>query len=562
MSNNSYSFNNNILEYSLVLGGSNFSYVDEKGSTVNSCPPIVSGSRAKVKYSGIDEDLYLSLYGVTFRRRMYDTGYIKAELLIQTKADLGVKDISGMLLRRSVTLKAGDKEVAKNYFIRDLSPQFEGGTDNTFSYIYIRLDIVSQDSLLKFNRYSQAHLGQKFITEIVKPAADVAGVGLRGVDDSTLQWLAYLDSSNKQVEYIQPYVVQYNESFYDFMKRVANRCGEPFYFEDGQLCFGLPKNGGTTNVAGARRIIFQRVSDGPYSCDPFLGTDYARDSLKEYRTYTKDNTPYWTYEPDDKHILTDKVEKENGYPADAFKSGTFIRNSEIASEDHYMLLFKDKFARDSSTDLWLGDLEARIVGWVSLVLNSTSLLEAVGKFAEKEIDAAFKLIAKANTATAAGNQALADAAVSSSNDYAVLFSKVDDNKKHWITLDYYKNIRDKGEEQARKMVCIDMGEHYCDIRLGDKITIPNDDGSTYVVIDIEMTSGVPWKRTYDGFTGDATPEGGAQSQRIYAIPLTSDGKFFPPVLTDKPFRVSGPQPAFIVDAGDFANQGRVRIRYP
>lgn len=38
----------------------------------------------------------------------------------------------------------------------------------------------------------------------------------------------------------QPYLVQYNESFYDFLKRTCHRCGEFLYFEDGKLCIGLP----------------------------------------------------------------------------------------------------------------------------------------------------------------------------------------------------------------------------------------------------------------------------------------------------------------------------------
>lgn len=563
-------YDNNILEYSLELDGTGFKHKDDNNKEVSGCPPIVSGAKTTVTYSGISEDLILSLYGVTFRRKIYEPGRIQAELLIQTKEDLVIGTLSSMLIRRSVSLhvtrnNGKRKTVATNYFILDISPQFENGTDNTYNYIYIKLDIVSKDAILKFNRFSQAHLGEKFFSDTVKNFTAAAGVPLRAFDKSSFQGLTYKDN-NKDVEFIQPYFVQYNESFYAFMRRLSNRCGEAFYFEDGALCFGLPKNGNTTNIENALRVIYQRVSDGPYSCDGISVSDYARDSLKEYRNIGKDNdgNEKWTYEPDTNKVITDKIDvnTDTKCPKEVFPKGDFINNSEIASEDHYMILFKDKFAHDSSDDLWLGDPAARPTLAVSAFLNSTSLLEAMGNLVEQQIDAAYALIAKKDKITNAGNELIEEERIDKRNTYAVLYSKVDNDKSHWITLDYYTDIRDKEEAQARKMVCVDMGERYCDIKLGDKITIPGDNDSIYIVTDIEMTSGVPWKRRYDDFSGDAVPSGGTQSQRLYAIPLASNFKFYPPLLTDKPFLSAGPQPAYVVEINDPYHQGRVRVRYP
>ena len=41
-------------------------------------------------------------------------------------------------------------------------------------------------------------------------------------------------------EHIFPYLVQYNESFYDMLVRTTNRWGEFMYYEDGQLNIGYP----------------------------------------------------------------------------------------------------------------------------------------------------------------------------------------------------------------------------------------------------------------------------------------------------------------------------------
>ena len=57
-----------------------------------------------------------------------------------------------------------------------------------------------------------------------------------------MQLLKYQDSSSnttKRDELRIPYLVQYNESFYNFMVRSANRFGEFLYFEDGKLNLGM-----------------------------------------------------------------------------------------------------------------------------------------------------------------------------------------------------------------------------------------------------------------------------------------------------------------------------------
>ena len=535
----------NVNVYELKLLGGDFSHEGNSatGDTGEGCPPIRIGSKVAVTY-GEDTKLFLSLYNVSFHRKIYDPGQIKAELLIQTTDDLSVTTLSNMLSGREIELSVAEEKVAENYFINEISPRFENGPGDV-KFIYVTLDILSKDAILGFNKFSKAHLGQALIGDIVKTYAGLASVPVRPLNESVLQKMAYKDASGNQVELIQPYLVQYNESFRSFLRRVANRCGEVFYFEDGKLCFGLKSNGTSTEIDNARRVSFQNVAKGPFSTSEFAVSDYARDTVKEgtevdvAATTTVPAHKNMSYEPGDGKVLSDPISKRT----DVFPSTSLNYNSEIASEDHYMLLYKDKFAHDSGDDLWLGDLEARAVGWISLVLNSTSLLEAVATFAEQEILNGLKLIDKAGKITDAGNEKIKEEALDSNKDYAVLFSKVDNEVSHWVTLKYYTDVRTNEEAQARKMVCIDMGESFRNVKLGDKITISQDSGTTYVVVQIDMDSA-------------------SQSQKFYAIPMTSGGVFYPPLLPDQPFRASGPQPAIVIDAGDPAGQGRVRIRYP
>ena len=542
--------NPNILVYKLNLIGTSFTYKDKDGKDVTGCPPLVTDQRAKVKYDS--DEMFLSLRSVSFRRKIYEPGHIKAEILIQVGKDLSISTLSKMLSGCGVSLSVGTETVAKNYFVNEISPRFEKGTGDT-RFIYVTMDIFSKDILLGFNKFSRAHLGQKLISEIVPIFTTQASVPLKPLSNSILQKLAYKDTGGNQVEFIQPYLVQYNESFLSFLRRVTNRCGEMFYFEDGQLCFGLDSKAGSSEVKGARSIVFQNVSSGPSFSDAFPVSDYSRDTLKEYRHVhedAKDGKPavdYDTYSPGKGDVITDPVAVgKNGFPSDAFPDDAFTYNSETASEDQFMILFKDKFAHDDdSTELWLGDIDARVVGWISMVLNSTSLLEAIATFGEQEIMNAFKLVGKYKKATDKGNALIEEEALNGKNDYAVLFSKVDEDRTHWInTKWYYKDIRKNEEIQSRKTVCVDMGEGFKPVKLGGKITLPSyDSGTTYVVIGIDMDSAT-------------------QSQKFQAVPIASDGVFYPPVLPDNPFRKSGPQPAFVIDASDPSGQGRVRIRFP
>ena len=309
-------------------------------------------------------------------------------------------------------------------------------------------------------------------------------------------------------------------------------------------------------VISGSRVVFSRISDAPLSV-----LDHARDAIKEYTDSS--------YAPPKNKIMTDPVEKgDDGLPNDAYPTVdssyyTYRYNSEIASEDHYTLLFKDKFARDAGYQIWFGEYDTALMSELSEILNSKSLMEVISRFTTKTFEAGIAAGAKRDDATKKGNDKVIESAIDNSKDYAVLFAFVDSDKSHWITLDYYSDIRKHGQEQMQKIVCIDMGEEFVNKKLGDYIKIPHDD-SIYVVVQIDITSDNIWQRNYDGYFGDGIhlkDKELSPTQYLYAIPLKGE-KFYPPVLPGNPFRQSGPQPAFVIENKDPLGQGRVRIRYP
>ena len=586
------------MAYALFLDPSGFFRLPVEGAAfsdiVCSEVKIQNDTELYVNHGGVW--MWLSLYGVTFERKIYEPGHIQAEIMIRTVSSLTVSNVFDMLDSRKASLSVDGVDVAQNYYIHEISPQFESksvkkdGQTTTEYYVYVKLDIYSPDKLMTLNKYSRAYLGHRLIGDLVtlmkddfaRPGKELS-IDLKPLEDSQLQQLGYKEN-NVMKELIQPYLVQYNESFHDFLVRVANRCGEIFYFENGSLCFGLSDKE-VTDITTARRVVYKQMSENPLTV-----RDYARNAVQgkwKWKDEDKDSESFEVdYKLGDNKLISEPIDNEkDGFPLDAFprpeksKAGSDFRhyyNSEIASEDYYLLLYRDKFARDDFPDIWWGKTDVHLMEWLSDLLNSTSLMELVSNFGSKSILLAEQCATRVGKENQKGNELLESQALNTSNDYAVLYSKVDNLEKHWVTLDYYHDIRQKGEEQMRKAVCVDMGATFVDVGLGDKITLPHSGGETYVVVKVEMTSGVMWQRDYENLISNPQKVGLfatqplPRSQVIYAIPMyKKDGKknsdsevFYPPVLPGKPFRQCGPQPAFVVDNKDPKAQGRVRIRYP
>ena len=134
----------------------------------------------------------------------------------------------------------------------------------------------------------------------------------------------------------------------------------------------------------------------------------------------------------------------------------------------------------------------------------------------------------------------------------------------WTTLKYYKDILLHEEAQQRKIVCINMGTNFVNVKLGQKIKVDGLD-DVYVIIQIQQNSEVAWKRNYDRYGMEADDKDtGVRSLKIYAIPGYGDDKiqFIPPVHPVPVIRKVGPQTAFVTDNEDPKFQGRVRIAFP
>lgn len=519
-----------------------------------------------------------NLHGIRFNRKIYQPGEIEAEISIKPKHS--VTDAISMLLQKNVTLEMNGKTVAENYYVHEILPQEKKDVNDQ---LFIKVSIFSKDKLMTLDKYSKVYVAKKLGSEILDverknftPDSNDDATSIK-VGFANMRMLKYTHTRaltnnmtgktiNIQIpsEFIHPYLVQYNETFYDFMARTANRCGEFLYFEDGQLNLGLPTGDAPIVIKNYLSVTYQNISAGPLDVNSF-----ARDSMKD-GAGIMEGTNY------------DVVRKNAaGYPHDAFPS-RLSYNSELAQDEYFFPLYADKFSTFTREMGLAGDAGDAASTQIFPLLNQ--LLSDCDDYASFLVGFGIEegmniknSISTASSTNESGFSKYID--IKGSTDRAKKLEQGDGktnavpfgtlSPEGWTTLDYYRDVRRYEEEQQLKMICIDMGTDYADVKLGSKIRL-TEKGDQYTVVQILMVNG-SWNHSYVKYDGVETPKVKTmQNQKIFAIPdrekKSSDREntnlAYPPVLNVPIVRKAEPQTAFIADNDDPKYQGRVRIVYP
>ena len=507
----------------------------------------------------------MALKGITFNRKIYQPGEIEAEIFFLEKAEnkeedtnLTVSSVSDLFLNSCVSLflvkhdhhgNEMDKQIiAKDYFVYELNPRLVQQPDGS-KMMFVRLSIFSMDKLMTLDKGSNVFVSKKLGSHIMADACKKYAVGSHVLKENHdyRQCLRYnqeaVGPNNKSLiipsEMIQPYLVQYNETFYDFLVRTANRCGEFLYYEDGQLILGLPDSGEPKLIGRYASVTYQCVSDNGTH-----GGLYTRDSMKDGLGKTADTN----YNPVGKNSA--------GFPRDLFPKEESY-HSELSSDEYFFPLFADKFTSLSREMGYEGGGDDIATSQAfPVIAEAMASTEGAADFstaiatdkASKEVLGASK-VADANKA---GNEKYITKKIRTEygdGTTSVLFSSV--KSEGWTTLQFYDMIHQYEETLLKEIICIDLDTYIEEVKLGQKIKIAKD-GETYIVIQIMMSG-----------------EEKGLSQKIFAIPMAElhvQGqvfkKPFPPLLQVPFVRHAEPQTAFVTDNQDPKYQGRVRIVYP
>ena len=528
---------------------------------------LIQRTKTTLKENGVFYDFHLD--NLSFNREIYQPGCITADIQIIFQASnvpdsstiLSQDDLKNLLLQRRVTLTVEPvtdptavTTIADSYYVHEIIPQIIRNSKNNM--LFVRLNMFSMDKLMTLNPYSKAYVTKRLGADILNTESKIFGFKnqLVKVNTENMQNLVYQNTAqNASCEFIQPYLVQYNESFYDFMVRVANRCGEFLMFEDGQLILGLPKSEKTEMIKNYASITYQNMTTAPLSIKAF-----TRDSVKSDKRGELNDSP----------VKEDKT----GYPEGTFGSD-YSYNAELAHDDYIFPMFKDGFSNFGKA-VGMYDAQSAIkrisLDIFSRIVANSDDAWAGAKSVVKSSIATFGIdIAtakfKAAKVNASGNETWIDGykdkPQQSNGTVTVPFATA--LKDGWVKLAYYSQIRKDEETQQKKIMHIDMGVNVIPVKLGDMVTIEKIPGK-FIVIRIQQQSDIS-KKT--GTASGSNAQKIIQSQLIDVIPIieaNENGKdrILPPVIEKPIIRKSGPQTAFIVENNDPKNQGRVRIAFP
>ena len=466
-------------------------------------------------------------------------------------------------MQRQVELKVTYEEkshiIAKNCYVFEVNPQLKRDTKG--AKMYVKLNIFSMDKLMTLNKYSKAYVARKLGSGIIKPESLKFGLKADGQtplvesDISTLIHLKYDERLGGKAtipsEFIQPYLVQYNESFYDFLVRTANRCGEFLFFEDGRLTLGLPRINVLTpydNIKDYESVVIQNIS-----ADPLTIENYSRDSIKD-----------GTEVGDLNHTVIEK--EDTGFPEDIFPD-EISSNAELSSDEYMFPLVEDKFTKLSREALYDMPNNKVMNSLKTVTMGTSGIVPSVIMVGVNEGLAAAKgafQVSTTNKAFQKDNITPYSKKLEQAKDGKVVqFATLD--PAGWTTIKYYNDIHKNESELQRQIICINMGTNFVPVMLGQKIRVDGLEGN-FIVIQIQMNADAKWDVNYDKYdkTADDRYTGNRQ-QKIYAIPtkpIGNDETYYPPVHPVPVIRKAGPQAAFVTDNNDPKYQGRVRVAYP
>ena len=459
-------------------------------------------------------------YKLNLEKLSYDKGiYRPAEMKVTMNVsgqNVKNSDLVSAFHQKIVKLTVDGETVADDYFVFKVMPVFK--KVSTGSSVKLELTIFSLDKLLALDKYSKAWSDKKLGVDIFSKEVDSFNLGLSVCSD--LQVVDYGSG-----EFIQPYLVQYNESFYDFMRRTANRCGEFLYHENGQLHLGM------------------QMSDKAMDKDP----DYAQiASERHYENLLSDGveTTDYAYDYLNGHSWSDKTKKPYSNPL---------------TYDDYLDDVSEVY---TTWQAQMDYLSKNLINTFSMILGSTSLADILGNGAASEAFRMTQCIVSTqnlNDKHMKGNITPWDGKNDQkSGDKLRQFGTIKDQrpkndfsgKDINMNAGFYALMREAEKKVGENAVYLEFGDATQKLSIGDKIKV---DGECYVVIGVNGSCDFI-------YTDDSKKATYEERQQVIGVKLYGEAAI-PPALPDIVIRESQPQLAFVIDNFDPEKLGRVRVKF-
>ena len=502
-------------------------------------------------------DYTLNLVDLSFKKKMYQPTEVIAEIQLTRTNSTGwqtidKKSLVELFLNKQVSLEevvldAQKKEdvvnhtIGSDFYVDEVKPCYR--TDS----LYVTLNIYSPDKLLTKKQFSRSFVAKKLLSDILtgelevketeKTLADGSKVKEKvctyplpynksqsiTLDKSGAKQLFY-KSDDKDKEHIFPYLVQYNESFYDFLARTTNRWGEFMYYENGKLNVGYNATAKEKEVgSNYNNITYVNLDneskdvDGKYDYAGSEESKFINDTLRK-SPVSVSGTLFWpTVKKWDKVLMKEIT--------------SFLKN-------------------DKNVPTWLGNrvFDNTWDAAVKLAAMSSGNRDFNGKyFPESNKPGIDEQYGEHNFAKEDEKEDLDDAF----NQFSELDSAYKSSK--------YEGILKKEYLAAKDAVNIDYGTTCPNLNLGDIVKV---NGEPFIVFEIsshiDEDTYYALNKNKDGVE-KVTVE--AQVFEVIATPRNSDDIFYPVVIPAGHVRMSDPQIAVITDAGDPSGNNRVRVMF-
>ena len=470
------------------------------------------------------EEKTMGNYNLTLEKLSYDKGiYRPAEMLVTMNVsgqNVKNNDLVSAFHQKNVKLAINGLAVADNYFVFKVMPIFKKVANG--SSVKLELTIYSRDKLLAIDKYSKAWTGKKLGVDIFINEVDSFKCQLRR--NCNLQVVEYNKGAGTD-EFVQPYLVQYNESFYDFMRRTANRCGEFLYYENGKLQLGM------------------QMTDKAGSGDP----DYAQiASERHYENILQEGveTSNYAYNYfDEKHPDAGSKPYSNPIPYDDYLQATskeytdfmgqFGFISQITAATLIMILGNKSLSDIISDCIVTNGIKSRVAFAVRDGLNAKHMTNNIDPWAKKTDQVSGDSVMQFGTMN---NQ-------KPKNNFC--------GKDINMNAEFYGLMREAEKKVGENAVYLDFGDDTQKLSIGDKIKV---DGEYYVVI------GVNGSCEFKEATGLLSSPTYEERQQVIGVKLYGEVAI-PPALPDIVIRESQPQLAFVADNFDPEKLGRVRVKF-
>ena len=474
----------------------------------------------------------ISLVDFSFKKKMYQPTEVLANLQFtmakgpesEWKA-VNRKTAEKMFKHKRVSLEVLDYKddvdankvvdvIGNDYYVHEVRPCYHATT------MFVKLKIYSLDKLLTLSHYCKSWTAKKLSDHILKSelpnyALPYGGEGRIECDATTMKHLR-----KDGQEHIFPYLVQYNESFYDLLIRTCNRWGEFVYWEDGRLHIGYDADPEKVRTAGG----YHSITFHDYSPEP---------PIPENGTYVAE-APY------DNNVLNSMVMKDGA--ARVFATIKNMADMD-AGADYYWLrkvgqvLTNNKSIMNFMFDTAVNDL---------LVWAQQESL--VSQWNDKHNDAYFKKKKKPYIST--------------------LDEQYTKDKKmlnQWSEADPIVGAQQYAEILAGEMTAeqntidIDYDTTWPGLKLGDIVRVNDEE---YIVVEISSRINEDYEYKFNART-ETVNKVPTKALVFGVTAIAKDGDtFYPTMIPSGHIRTSGPQVAVVVDADDPQKKNRVRLQYP